>query len=148
MTYPEEAYHDPLLREKMKKWGIIIDEPSDVITISSFLSASGFGQFLRAEPTEEINVPNEIRNLRKRVRELERRVGGKREPTKVDFVYELHKEELEENYFGKIVAIDTELGEIVGRGDTILEAYKKAKEKTGKDQFDFRRVGYKYLDKV
>jgi len=40
--------------------------------------------------------------------------------------------DLEERYFGKIVAIDTDRGGIVGVGDTILEAYEEAKKKRGK----------------
>lgn len=143
MVYSEEAYPEYVLRKKMRGWGIPVDEPtSNVMTL---YHSSGFGRFLRAEP---IDVISEIRDLRKRVYELEKRVGGKREPTEADFVYELHKKELEENYFGKIVAIDTELGEIAGKGDTILEAYNEAKERTGKDQFDFKRVGYKYIHRV
>lgn len=144
------AYMDieeEILREKMKRWGILKDEKADLM----YLSSNALLEFLmtraRTRP-RVIDVTEEIGDLKKRVRELERRVGGKREPTKVDFVYELFKEELEEKHFGRIVAIDTDLEEIVGVGDTILEAYNKAKEKTGKDQFDFKRVGYKYIHKV
>ena len=79
---------------------------------------------------------------------LKNKVEGKRKPTKVDYVYELFKEELEKEHFGKIVAIDTELKKIVGIGDTVLEAYRQAKKNTGKDQFDFRRVGYSYIHRV
>lgn len=76
---------------------------------------------------------------------LEGRVGERRKPTEADRVYELFREELEKEYFGKIVAVDTDSKQIVGMGDTLLEAYNNAKEKTGKDQFDFKRVGYKYI---
>jgi hypothetical protein len=150
MAYQEEI--DPeyarALRQKMREWGIPIDEPSDIRTFSSLLSYSGFGRFLRAKPVEVIDVTSEIKALKSRVRELERRVGGKREITKADIVYERFRKGLEETDFGKIVAIDTEREEIVGKGDTILEAYNEAKERTGKDQFDFKRVGYKYLYEV
>lgn len=147
MAYPEEVYPDYVLREKMKQWGILKeDEPSDIISV--LIPPRRFGRFFRPVTIEAIDVMGEIRDLRQRVRELERRVGGKRERTKADYVYELFKKELEESHFGKIVAIDTESEKIAGIGDTILEAYKNAKEKTGKDQFDFKRVGYKYLYKV
>ena len=153
MAYPEEAYPEYVLREKMKKWGIPIDEPtSDIIIFSSLYHSSGLGRFLRAEPTDvmgEIRVlKSEVARAHTRIRELERRVGGKREITKADIVYEYFRKELEETQFGKIVAIDTELEAVVGVGDTILEAYNVAKENTGKDQFDFKRVGYKYIHKV
>lgn len=140
MAYQEE-YRYGALREKMKKWGVLQDEPSDVM-INPFVSLGGF---FRAEP---IDVMSEIKDLRRRVHELERRGVEKREPTKADYIYEDFKEELEEKHFGKIVAIDTESEKIVSIGDTILEAYNKAKESTGKDQFDFKRVGYKYIHKV
>ena len=151
MAYPEEIYpkYARTLRQKMREWGILKDEPSETIMIPWLLSASGFGRFLRAEPVEvRERMISEIRDLKGRVRELERRVGGKREITKADVVYEYFRKELEETQFGKIVAIDTELEAVVGVGDTILEAYNVAKENTGKDQFDFKRVGYKYIHKV
>jgi len=148
MVYPEEVYPDYILREKMKKWGILKEDETSDIIISALLPSRRFGRFLRSEAIEAIDVMAEIRDLRSRVRDLERRVGGKREFTDADYVYELFKEELEKKHFGRIVAIDTESKKIVGIGDTILEAYNDAKEKTGKDQFDFRRVGYKYIHKV
>lgn len=142
MAYHKE-YSDQILREKMRKWGIFKDEPSDIMIDSSLLlSPSGLGRLLRAEP---VDVISEIKDLKSRVRELERRVGKRREITKADIVYERFRKELEETQFGKIVAIDMESEEIVGIGDTVLEAYNMAQEKTGKDQFDFKRVGYKYV---
>ena len=64
-----------------------------------------------------------------------------------DQIYARFKEKLEAEHFGKIVAIDTDLGEIVGIGDDILDVYNKAKEKTSKTRFAFRRVGYPYVYK-
>ena len=46
------------------------------------------------------------------------------------------------------MAIDEESGRIVGMGDTVLSAYDQAKEATGKEQFDFKRVGYRYLNRI
>lgn len=146
MVYLEEIYPEDILRKKMKEWGIIKDEHEDTLIHTLFID--WFDRFAIAKPTETIDVQGEIRQLKKRVSELESRVGGKMEPTEADYVYRLFKEELEKEHFGKIVAIDTDLKEIVGIGNTVLEAYKIAKEKTGKDQFDFRRVGYKYIYKV
>lgn len=60
---------------------------------------------------------------------------------KADQIYARFKGKLEAEHFGKIVAIDTDLGEIVGIGDDIVDAYNTAKEKTSKTKFAFRRVG-------
>ena len=90
----------------------------------------------------------EIESLKKRVSELEKRVGLLRKPTKVDYVYSLFSDDLEKHHFGKIVAIDVESEKIVGIGDSVLEAYNKAVKETEKDQFDFKRVGFKHLHKV
>ena len=70
------------------------------------------------------------------------------EPTKADLVYERYREELEKEHFGKIVAIDTDSEKIVGIGYNISEAYKLAQKKTGKKQFDFKRVGYSYINRL
>ena len=145
MAYSKEAYTNDELRQKMRKWGIVKEDTTPVIRIADILSYADLDRFYRVKP---FDVSSEIKDLKSRVRELERRVGGRREITKADIVYENFRKELEETQFGKIVAIDTEKGEIVGKGATILEAYKEAKERTGKDQFDFKRVGYKYLYKV
>lgn len=70
------------------------------------------------------------------------------EKQKADQVYARFREKLEAEHFGKIVAIDTDLGEIVGIGDAVLDAYNKAKEKTSKTRFAFRRVGFPYIDRL
>lgn len=54
-------------------------------------------------------------------------------------VYELNKDILEKDYMGKVVAL-CEKG-VAGIGDTLEEAYKKAREKHPKEAFYFRRVG-------
>ena len=72
----------------------------------------------------------------------------KREPTKADLIYEKYRKELEREHFGKIVAIDTDLEKIVGIGYTILEAYKLAQKETGKNQFNFKRVGYDWVHEI
>lgn len=170
MVLTQEEIPEKLLREKMKKWLMLKEEKADhmlpiiwpfrqsmkELEIAedvdlTFLNDSVLMELLllSAKPREFVmDVTEEVLDLKKRVSELESRVGKKRRPTKVDFVYELFKDELEREHFGKIVAIDTDLEEIVGIGDTILKAYNDAKEKTGKEEFDFKRVGYRYIHKV
>ena len=139
-TYGEESA-DADLRNKLKKWGILKDDMHDPLAfLDVLLTVSKLPSMKRT-----INVYHELIDLKKRVKELEKRVGGKIERTKVDYVYEFFREDLEKEHFGKIVAIDTDSEKIVGIGNTLLEAFNTAKENTGKEQFDFRRVGYKYL---
>ena len=144
--YNEEEYPGDILREKMKKWGILKDE-----TTYQFFHALWNDTFEALAEIRHVRTPDvyaELISLKKRVQELEKRVGGKRKLTGVDFAIESNREELEKKYFGKIVAVGTDSLEVVGVGDTILEAYNNAKEKTGKDKFDFRRIGYKYIYRV
>lgn len=89
-----------------------------------------------------------VKALEKEVRGLKGKVLICEEPTKSDLVYEKYKEELEKNDFGKIIAIDTEKEEIVGIGDSILEAYRQAVKKSSKKTFAYKRVGYGYLHKI
>ncbi len=103
--------------------------------------------------SEETNLEAKVKQLENRCRlftqrlqELEKKQKIKREPTLSEIIYEEKKAELEENYFGKIVAIDNVKKEIVGIGDTILEAYNNAKENSENDKFSYIRVGY--TDKV
>lgn len=146
MAYPytQEENTEQITLEKLKEWEVIpTDEPEAVVPIFSLI------RFLRAEPFyRRVDVLRELKELKEKVSDLEKRVGEKRTLTKVDYVYELHREELEKEHFGKVIAIDTELKEIVGIGNTVLEAYNNAQKKTDKDQFDFRRVGYEYIEKV
>ncbi|MHA1431703.1 MAG: hypothetical protein ACTSRV_15125 [Candidatus Freyarchaeota archaeon] len=163
MTLLDETYSEYIQPKKLRDY--ILQEKGRIKplepdhTITSIIQSLLIRHFTTDKP---VDITNEIISLKKRVLELERilkernteletlkkRVGGKRKPTKADYVYELFKEELEKEHFGKIVAIDTELKKIVGIGDTVLEAYRQAKKNTGKDQFDFRRVGYSYIHRV
>lgn len=56
-------------------------------------------------------------------------------------VYEKHRERLEKAYLGKIVAIETESGTIAGIGETLDEAYEKARRKCPGKKFYFRKIG-------
>jgi hypothetical protein len=146
MAYQRTGYSDENLRQKMKQWGIGTKEdsmPNYLLELLLDTYMKGATVHLGIRDTRE-----EIEDLKTRVGELERRVGRKRVPTKVDQIYELFRETLEKEQSGKIVAIDTESGQIVGIGNSILEAYDVARKKTGKNQFDFRRVGYKYVHRV
>lgn len=154
------------IREKMRKWGILKGEKQDILLpFSQVAKELGIDEevgyfslnydtlvesllFSTTLHKREIDVTKEVLDLKKRVQELEMRVGERRRSTEANRVYELFQKELEKEHFGKIVAIDTELKQIVGIGDTLLEAYNNAKSKTGKDQFDFQRVGYRYIHKV
>jgi len=64
--------------------------------------------------------------------------------TSAEAVYAKLRPQLE-SLRGKYVAIDKEIGQVVGVGDTIDEARQQAIDKTGKKQFYFRRVGQRYL---
>lgn len=56
-------------------------------------------------------------------------------------VYERNKEKLEKTHLGKIVAIETESETIAGIGETLDQAYEKAKKKHPDKKFYFRKVG-------
>jgi hypothetical protein len=59
-----------------------------------------------------------------------------------DVIYEENKAQLEQKCFGKIVAIDNDEHNIVGFGDTLLDAYNDAKSKSKKTKFSYKRIGY------
>lgn len=147
--YKTDEFTEKFLRQKMKLWGVVEDKsetasPLDVSLLTNYMTTLNLRRLRKAlrDPIEELE------NLKRRVGELEIRIGKRRIPTKADHVYNLYKEKLEEKHFGKIVAIDTDSEEIVGMGDSVLEAYNDANRETGKEQFDFKRVGYKYVHEV
>ena len=86
-----------------------------------------------------------VDNFRQRVYDLDEIGRAKGLPTQFDLVYEAHKRELEKEHYGEIVAIDVASKQIVAFGKTIIEAFEKAREKTGKDHFELTRVGFKYV---
>jgi|GEM_PF-564988 hypothetical protein len=93
-------------------------------------------------------LSKEVKLLRSEIRRLKKYAPQQEEYTESDRIYEHFKAELEEKYYGKVVAIDDDLGRIVGIGDTLSDAYEAAKEATRKKQFDFKRVGYRYLNRI
>jgi hypothetical protein len=140
-----DAYLRDTQRQKLRKWGIMKDEAESSQVFLQQVVYQFFNQAPRTEPWDE---GVRLRELERRVEELEKRVPGRRQLIKADHIYLRFQEELEKNQFGKIVAIDSESEEIVGVGNDILEAYNEAKKKTGKTQFDFKRVGYPYIHRV
>jgi hypothetical protein len=64
---------------------------------------------------------------------------------KVNIVYERFREQLEQNDFGKIVAIDLDSEKIVGIGNSVMEAYKDALRNSERHSFSYKRVGSPYL---
>jgi len=96
---------------------------------------------------EESPIMTRIERLERTVKELKRKKEVEI-PSKADLVYLKFKDELEKEHFGKIVAIDVNSESIVGIGDSILEAYKKAEEKTHEKQFSYRRVGFHFVHRL
>ncbi len=90
----------------------------------------------------------EQRRLSRRVAQLEAELTPKPLKTHGEEVYEKLRIELGAELSGKIIAIDTEERKVVGKGDTLIEAYNDARSKSDKKQFYFRRVGKSYLFKV
>ena len=86
--------------------------------------------------------------LEKEVHELKRLQFEKKRTTRADMFYEKHKEKLEKEHFGEVVALDPDSGAICGMGSSILEAYEKAHEKTGKARFYYRKIGHPFFCKI
>ena len=56
-------------------------------------------------------------------------------------VYQLHRKRLEENHYGKAVAIDWEQGRIVAVADTIDGVAEEAKKKHPEKVFYIKKIG-------
>jgi hypothetical protein len=134
-------FSDGVLRQRMHQW-IDTNEVDLSLNVPEFVMRA----YLTGCPSP--TKDKEIIELKRRVAELERISGGVRVPDEVDQVYNKFKVELEKQNLGKIVAIDLDSKTIAGIGSSVSEAYDQAKAKTGKEQFDFRRVGFKYLRTV
>lgn len=104
--------------------------------------------FVRTSLEEENPLVKRIENLEREVRELRKKREIAKVPSKADLIYLKFKEELEQEHFGKIVAIDVDSGKIVGIGSSILEAYSEAKKNTSKKQFSYRRVGFDFVHRL
>lgn len=142
MEINEEELYKRVVRRSKPKITVqdIAFDLSDPLLILKIIS-----DYLWQFPKSETLLEERVRKLEKELEQLKRQVKVHKVYTKADIIYEKKKNELERKYFGKIVAIDTETEEIVGIGDTLLEAYEMAKKKTSKDKFSFRKVGYPYV---
>ena len=136
MTYAdeEEILIRALGRRGLEKLGIKLGIPPPFILVSDFF---------RTLPEETLE--ERVKRLEDEVRRLKKARMPSIEPTKADLVYEKFREELEKEHFGKIVAIDIDSETVVGIGDTVLEAYHKAREKSPKTKFSYKRIGYTYV---
>lgn len=99
-------------------------------------------------PESESPLEKRVSSLENEMRKLKSILIQEHEIPEVDRIYEKFKEELESKYFGKIVAIDLESEIVAGIGSSVLEAYEKAKEKSPKNKFSYKRVGYAYVFKL
>jgi uncharacterized protein YoxC len=107
-----------------------------------------FTQIARQSVQESVDpLEKRVEKLEKQIQELRQLQRGARRLTKADEIYELHKDKLEAEHFGKIIAIDTEKEEIVGMGNSVIAAYNDARKNSSKTEFEFRRVGYRYVYK-
>jgi hypothetical protein len=148
MSHPARSFSETIRRDKLRKWGILQDDKEERLQpLYEYLVSLRRYESSFLIP-ERIDVAGEIEDLKERVCELERRVGAVRRPTRSDYVYGFFRTDLERKHFGKIVAIDTDSEQIAGIGNTVLEAYNEAKEKTGKNQFDFKRIGHRHIHEV
>lgn len=102
----------------------------------------------RASQEEANPLLKRIEYLEKEVHALTRERQIKKVPSKADLIYLKFKDELENEHFGKIIAIDADSEKIVGIGNSILEAYSEAIKKSSKKQFTFRRVGSDFVHKL
>ena len=101
--------------------------------------------FLRSFPEPKENLEERVKCLEEEVSRLKKKQMPPRRPTKADLIYEKFRGQLEEEYFGKIVAIDVDSGAVAGIGNTVLEAYQDARKKSSKNKFSYKRVGFPYV---
>lgn len=136
-------------REMLQRVGILHKKMSD--TPDEFIYKmliSQLARFAIASVEEESPLEKRVRCLEREVENLKTKKEVKALPSKADLVYLMFKDELEKEHCGKIVAIDVESERIVGLGNSILDAYQEAREKTGKKQFSYRRVGFPFVHKL
>ncbi len=161
-----EGHEEPISLEKMKKWGVVSEtfthktlpdvSRSELIVDPQLMFRNWVVNYSRAFAFRKDrtalrkldSLEATCRELRSRVRKLEALTDVGTELTRADAVYELSKNELESKYLGKIVAIDVDSKQIVGIGDSILEAYKEARKQSSKATFAYRRVGFPYVHQI
>ena len=134
--------NDDDLEMKLVRWGIK-KRDEKYINIPEFLNVNVHNWFIN--PEIYVSKDIEIEHLKKRILMLENMVGLNIKPSRVDLFYDKLKDDFKEKYHGKILAIDLENEKILAIENNILNAYKKAKEKSKKEKFGYKRVGYKSI---
>jgi len=136
-------------RKMLRRVGIAPQKMSDTFDGLAYKALrSLLSRYLITSVEEESPLEKRVKCLESVVEKLKTKKEVKALPSKADLVYLMFKEELEKEHHGEIVAIDVESEKIVGLGSSILEAYQKAKEKTGKKRFSYRRVGFPFVHKL
>jgi hypothetical protein len=99
----------------------------------------------RTRNVRKATLEERVEALEREMQKIRQKSAIARKPNKVDTVYEMFREELEEKYAGKIVAIDIDSKKIVGVGDNIFSAYRDARRNSDKPKFSYKRVGSPYV---
>ncbi len=100
------------------------------------------------ESKPENPLEKRVRNLEMELKEVKSLLEQRTQISKTDLIYEKFKEELESKHFGKIAAIDIESQTVVSIGDSVLDAFQRAKSKSSKKKFSYKRIGYPYVFKL
>jgi len=103
---------------------------------------------MKTRDIKRITLEEKVEALEKEIQKLKQKNPSIEKMSKADMIYELFREELEEKYFGKIVAIDINGKKIVGVGRNVLEAYKDALKNSNRSSFSYKKVGYPYVYKL
>jgi len=136
-------------REMLQRVGILHKKMSDTPDELIYKTlVSQLARFAIASVEKESPLEKRVRCLEREIERLKTKREVEALPSKADVVYLMFKEELEKEHYGEIVAIDVESEKIVGLGSSILEAYRKAKEKTGKKRFSYRRIGFPFVHRI
>lgn len=115
------------------------------ITNRDFLPISVLSDFLGSIPEPKESLEKRVKRLEEEMSRLKKQQKLSEEPTRADLIYEKFRVQLEKEHFGKVVAIDVDSGTIAGTGDTVLDAFRNAREKSSKARFSYKRVGYPYV---
>lgn len=128
------------------------DEPRPVHTEFILRMASNLRKnYLRQQKTTEVTLGERVTELENQMRDVQKQLQTKKLPAynKGDYVYEMHREELEKNYMGQVVAIDMTQKKPIAYGSSVAEAYLKAKIlEPEQSQYYFRRIGKPYVEKL
>ena len=114
--------------------------------LDTFIKSEGFSSLTEERITrleKEIGridfLEKQLCNLREKIEDKKKL---KKKKTIADIIYDKNRAELESKHFGKIVAMESDSGKIVGLGNNMVEAYKNAREKSTKTAFVFKKIGH------